>query len=267
MHRSYLYVPGNQPDRFDKAAKSGADAVILDLEDAVSVAEKPRARTLVARYLEAGTPDAALLVRINSDAIADDLDAIGDLPVDALYLAKASVDHLEQLDAALGDRDTEVVALIESAAGLLEVNEIARHPRVRNLAIGEADLTAELGVHPSPDEHHLWPLRMQLVVASAAAGIDPPTGPVSTEFNDQAALAVSTRHLLQGGFGGRACIHPAQVPTVNAVFVPNEEDVAVAQELVRRFDEAVARGEGVITDHEGRMVDEAVVRHARRLLS
>ena len=193
MRRSSLYVPGDRPDRFSKAAGSGADAIILDLEDAVAVSEKDTAREHVAAFLAEHADDGgpARLVRLNSDAFADDLDALGNVPVDAFSLAKASMDGLDRLDDHLGDREVPVVALIETAAGFEEVARIARHHRVETLAIGEADLTAELGIRPSVDEHELWPLRIQLVVASAAAQITPPTAPVSTDFNDPAAVSIS----------------------------------------------------------------------------
>jgi citrate lyase subunit beta/citryl-CoA lyase len=268
MRRSSLYVPGDRPDRFAKAADSGADAIILDLEDAVAVSAKDEARSHVARFLT-DTPRGAgpqRLVRLNSESFAADLDALAGADVDAFSLAKASLDGLDRLDDHLGDREVPVVALIETAADLENLGRIAKHHRVESLAVGEADLTAELGITPSVDEHELWPLRMQLVVASAAAQIAPPTAPVSTDFKDPTALALSTALMRRAGFGGRACIHPAQVSVVNDVFTPTDDEVADARRLVEMFDAAVAAGSGVATDDDGRMIDEAVVRQARRLL-
>jgi len=286
VHRSYLYVPGDRPDRLAKALGLGADAVIADLEDGVAPEAKDAARAAVAAFLgdgaASGGPGVAadgpeVIVRVNPGALlAADLGAVVAAGVSAVYLPKADTASLGEADALLGALErgcgravgeVGVVALVESATGLLDAPLVARHPRVRNLAIGEADLTAELGLRPSADEHELWPLRLALVVASAAAGIDPPTAPVSTDFRDLDALRASTGALRRAGFAARSAIHPAQVAIINEVFTPSATEVAEAERLLERFDAAVARGNGVGVDDRGRMVDEAVVRSARRLLA
>lgn len=266
MWRSYLYVPGDRRDRFAKASVSGAHAVILDLEDGVAPAHKDEARANVRAHLRLRMARPPTFVRIDPAQLHDDVGAVADLGIAGLYLPKATAATLGALDALLGERDVGVVALVESAAGIEDLPFLARHPRVRNLAIGEADLCAELGVDAEVVPEVIWAIRAQVVVASAAAGIDPPTGPVSTRFDDAGALAESTRALAAAGFGARAAIHPAQVPVINEAFAPTAEELAAAERLVTAFDAAVARGEGVIVDDTGRMVDEAVVRRARRLL-
>jgi citrate lyase subunit beta / citryl-CoA lyase len=136
------------------------------------------------------------------------------------------------------------------------------------LAIGEADLASELGIEVSPgDEREMLSARTMLVLASAAAGLDPPMGPVSTDFRDLDALRASSEALRRLGFRGRSCIHPAQVPVVNDVFTPTPVQLARAQHLVERYDAALAEGAGVITDDNGKMIDEAVVRGARRIVA
>ncbi len=270
MHRTYLYAPGDRPDRMTKAVAQRVDAVILDLEDGVAPSSKDLARLEVGRFLAAATSASpALLVRVNSTELRADLAAL--LPVlgriDAICLSKATTARLDELDELLGSAQTRVVALVESARGLLDAPAIAAHPRVRTLAIGEADLTAELAIRPSPDDRELLAVRSQVVVASAAAGIDPPTGPVSTEFRDLDTLRASTEALARQGFGARSCIHPDQVPVVAAVFTPSAAELDEARALVTSFDDAIGRGEGVFVGRDGRMVDEAVVRHARRLLA
>ena len=147
---------------------------------------------------------------------------------------------------------------------MLSAPAIARAPRVVRLAIGEADLRAELGVDPSEDERELAAIRTQIVLASAAAGIEPPIGPVSTDFTDLDAFRRSTEALRRLGFGARATIHPAQVGIVNEAFTPTAAAIAQARRLVDRYESS---GGGVLLDDEGRMVDEAVVRAARRTLS
>ena len=296
MHRSFLYVPGDRPDRIAKALATEADAVIADLEDAVAHANKAAARATVAEAVTraATRPDGdggpELLVRVNNDdALADDLAAVVAAGCRAIYLPKADLDSLTMLtvllaalpdEAALPDQAAlldqaaspaggsfQVVALIETARGLLDVEPVAAHPLVRNLAIGEADLVAELAMDPSPDRRELTALRTSLVVASAAAGIDSPTGPVNTDFRDLDALRSDTEALARMGFGARSAIHPAQVPVINEVFTPSPEEVAEARELVEQHDAHLASGTGAFVDGAGRMVDEAVVRSARRVLA
>lgn len=270
MHRSYLYVPGDRVDRMPKALSAGADAVIVDLEDAVAADAKDTARAAVVAFLSELAPGGpAVLVRINATSVPQDLDALEPVlnRLDALYVPKATVSLLEQVDALLGVRALPVVALVESAQGLLDAAPLARHRRVRNLAIGEADLTAELGIGPDAGPEVLAPLRMTVIVASAAAGIDPPTGPVSTEVRDLTGYRASTEAVRAMGFGARSAIHPDQVGVINEVFTPTAEELAAARAVVEGHDAALARGEAVHVDDRGRMVDEAVVRAARRLLA
>ncbi|MCP4435605.1 MAG: CoA ester lyase [Actinomycetia bacterium] len=269
LHRSYLYVPGDRPDRLEKALASAADAVIADLEDAVAPAGKAEARSAIAEVLRSDRADGPeVLVRINNDdQLGEDLAAVIGAGVGTVYLPKADSASLGRLLAELGPSDTQVVALIESARGLLDAAALAATSGVRNLAIGEADLTAELGIEPSDDRREMWPLRSQLVVASAAAGIDPPTGPVSTDFRDLDDLREDTEALRRAGFVARSAIHPAQLEVINEVFTPSDAEVQRASRLVELFEESVARGDGACVDDEGRMVDEAVVRSARRVLA
>lgn len=252
-----------------KALASGADAVILDLEDAVAPDAKPAARVAVAEFVRGLPSDherPAVLVRVDAAHLDDDLAAISALSLDAIYLPKATSASVADVDERLGAQLVPLVALIESAQGLLDASAIAAHGRVRNLAIGEADLCAELGVSRDGSDA-LWPLRMSIVVASAAAGIDPPTAPVSTDFRDLDAYRRSTEALKHAGFGARSAIHPAQVAVIDEVFAPTHEERAEALALVTAFDDAMTRGEGVFIGPDGRMVDLAVVRHARRVLA
>ena len=137
---------------------------------------------------------------------------------------------------------------------------------MRRLQVGEADLKADTGIEPGDDERELLWVRSQVVLASAAAGIDPPVGPVSTNFRDLDALRASTEAVRRLGYRGRACIHPAQIAVVHEVFTPSPEQVDAAQALIAAYDAAVAAGSGVLLGPDGRMVDEAVVRQARRLV-
>ena len=190
-----------------------------------------------------------------------------------MVVPKAEPTLLAGVDRLLAEREAEhglatgavaVLPLIESAAGLLALPAIAAAPRVRRLGLGEADLIGELGLRPGPERAELAPIRLQAVVASAAAGVAAPVAPTSTDFRDLDTLRVTSVALLALGFRGRTAVHPGQVPVINEVFTPSEEEVAAARSLVERFE---AAGSGVGVDEAGRMVDEAVVRSAREVLS
>src|SRR5439155_10831614 len=154
--------------------------------------------------------------------------------------------------------------LIESASAVLELPLIVAHDAVVVLAMGEVDLAADLGVMPSPDERELWPFRMQVVAASAAGGRRPPIGPVFTAVRDLDGLREHTIGLRRAGFEARQAIHPDQVAVINDVMTPTAEEVDEAHALVALLD---AAGGGVCVDAQGRMVDEAVLRRARRTIA
>ncbi len=282
--RSWLYVPGDQPELLAKAGSRGADALIADLEDAVAPAAKQTARDMVADWLTgldnsgldrapaSGLAGRQIWVRVNADTVDDDIVAVAHPRLAGVVVAKATVDvmgsaasALQQRRARLGlDRDFAVVGLIESGQGLMDAAQIAAGPQVANLALGEADLAAELGLDPSADQRELWPYRAVVVAASAAAGIAPPTGPVSTDFRDLEALASGCETLRRQGFRSRSAIHPAQVKVINAAFTPSPAKVASAQDVLARLDAADG---GATVAADGRMIDEAVARSAREVLS
>lgn len=261
--RSLLYVPGHKPDMFAKAAASGADAIILDLEDAVPLDRKDEARGAVIEWLATKPAVPPVWVRINNgQLLLPDARAAATAPLSGVYLPKASPADLERLDAILADTGVPVTALIETAAGVLDARAIASGPRVSRLAIGEADLGSEIGA--AGGDGTMMPMRMQIVLASAAAGLEPPVGPVATDFRDLDALRATSAELRRAGFGARAAIHPAQVAVINESFTPTAEEVEAARRLLARFE---AGGGGVTTDDDGRMIDEAVVRAARRTIA
>ncbi len=271
LPRSYLYVPGNARDKLGRALDRGADALIVDLEDAVPTAAKEAARTEVVRWLAATDPGACQLwVRVNSGALrnADVAALAGAAHLTGLVLAKlddpAEVDDVAGALAATGDETTLLMPLLESARAVLAAPTIAARRRVRQLQIGEVDLCADTEIEPGDDDAELAPLRAQVVLASAAAGIASPVGPVSTNVTDLPAFKASTRRVRRQGFVGRCCIHPAQLDVVHRVFTPTEQETTTAAELVAAFD---AAGSGVLLDAAGRMVDLAVIRRARQLLA
>ena len=273
--RSYLYVPGDRPDRLEKATNRGADALIVDLEDAVPVNRKAAARGILADWLSGREHRRCQIwVRVNADSLAADLDAVVRSGVDGIVLPKAEPPLARTLDGLLADlerrrglsRPLAVIGLVETARGVLGAAELAAAPRVCRLGIGEVDLAAELRMRPSPDRHELVGVRTQIVLASAAAGIGAPIAPTSTDFRDLAALRESTQALLRLGFRARTAIHPSQVPVINEVFTPTPEEIARARDLIAAYEAAQRAGAGTFVGEDGRMVDLAVVRSAREVL-
>ena len=257
--RSYLYVPADRPEMLAKAAYRGADALIVDLEDAVAPSRKVEARRILSDFLP-GPAETWVRVNNHPDLLADDLAVSAGAA--GIVLAKAEPESLSQV---VSMTPLPLTPLIETAAGLLATTEMAAVAGVERLAIGEADLSAELGVTLGDDGAELLYARSTLVVASAAAGIDAPMGPVFTDFRDADELRRSTDALARLGFGSRPAIHPAQVEMINEAFTPTPEQLADARELIVAFEEALAAGAGAAAA-DGVMFDAAVVRQARRVL-
>ena len=281
LPRSYLYVPGDSPEKLAKVLQRGADAVIADLEDAIAPGRKAVARQTVRSWLASlGDGDAIgveIWVRVNSGASVEaDLAAVFSSALTGICVPKVSgLEDLEAVQRLLRELEQEVPPprplalqpLLETAAAVLAAERIARAERVQCMQLGEHDLGAEVGIERSGDDIEFLFARSQLVFGSAAAGIGPPVGPVSVDFNDLERFRASTLTLKRLGFRSRACIHPAQVKVVNEVFTPSNVEVEQARLLVETFDDALERGSGVARDEKGAMVDEAVVRAARRLLN
>lgn len=268
--RSHLFVPGTRPDLMVKADLGPADVVVIDLEDAVPAARKEEARDQVARWLAAETsgPVSPVWVRVNSGGhhLSEDLTALRLLVphLAGILIAKAEDPATITEVAALG---APVGLFLETAAAVLAAPTLATLPGVSVLHLGEYDLAADAGLDPGEDEAELSWARAQVVFASAAAGLNPPPAPVSTVVTDTTRFLDSTRRAARQGFVGRMCIHPAQIAPVHQVFTPTHEQVSVARDLLIRYQEAESSGVGVLVDATGRMVDEAVVRSARRVLA
>lgn len=255
--RSLLFVPGDRPDRYAKAHASGADLVIVDLEDAVAPADKDAARAHVAAWLAAGHRP---VVRINAPGTPW---AEADLAVAAEHGCPVMVPKsqdpaaLSELAARTAGR-CPLIALIETARGVLRAHEVAGVQGVVRLAFGNVDLAADLGV--AHDDHlALTHARSQVVLASAAAGLCPPLDGVTTAVRDADALDADVAHGRRLGFAGKLCVHPAQLAAVAAGFAPSESELAWARSVLAAGD--------AVTTVDGRMVDKPVLDRARRLLS
>jgi citrate lyase beta subunit len=263
--RSALFVPANDERKWARALDSGADVVVLDLEDAIVPAEKGRARASVVRALRGrSSPSPLVLVRVNGLQTGwadEDLAVVAEASADGIVVPKSDGAAL----ASLPPDGAPVVAIIETAAGLCSVHEVARHPRVRALLLGGADLAAELNLGYRPDGQELLFARSQLVLASAAARLRPPIDVVHLDVLAEEPLRAEALLARSLGMGAKACIHPGQVPVVNDVFSPSEQDIESAHEVVAAFAVAVADGSGV-TVVNGKMVDAPLVLKAERIL-
>ncbi len=272
MIRSVLYVPADRPKMLVKAAQRQADLVLVDLEDAVAVGSKELAREQARRAIPRLKEEGAQVgVRINShsDHMSADLEALAGLDIDTVVVPKADLRLIEAVADSGALTGTDITALVESGRGLLDAPAMAAHDRVVRLMAGEADLGADLGMSV-PADHPAWlASRSMLVWASASGGIEGPIGPVYTnlDMSTLEELRRSTRELADMGFAGRSAIHPAHVRIINETFTPTSEDLESARRMVEAYDAAIASGRGVIVDHNGRMIDEAVVRRSRQVVA
>ena len=256
LPRSYLFVPGNRPERFDKALASGADAVIVDLEDAVPPQAKAAARAAVAAWL---SPQRPVHLRINAatDPNFDDDLALCIRPgVAGLVLPKAEqAAVLAALHARLPG--LALLPLVESAAGLAAVHALAAAPGVQRLVFGSLDLQLDLGLDATDEE--LAVFRAPLVVASRLAGIGKPVDGPAPAINDAPGLQVQAARARRLGFGAKLCIHPLQVADVNAAFAASAADAWAERVLV-------AAADGAAAQLDGQTIDMPLILRARALL-
>ena len=266
--RSYLFVPGNRAERFDKALASGADAVVLDLEDAVTPEDKAVARDAVARFLT--TTDEALrtrlVVRINDESTPwfdADLAMLAAAQARCVMLPKAeAVATVARVRAA--SPGIEVLALIESARGVLHAEALAGADGVARLVFGTLDFALDLDL---VDDPLAGPLGLdapasRLAWASRAAELPPPVAGVTPDIDDAARLRADFARARAHGFSAKLCIHPKQVAVVHEVLVPSAAELDWARRVI-----AAAEGSSGAVRVDGRMVDKPVLQRALRLLA
>jgi citrate lyase subunit beta/citryl-CoA lyase len=260
--RSILFVPGDRPERFDKACAAGADAVVVDLEDAVAPAAKDLARAKLAAWLVPQRPaHLPIFVRINSAGspwFRDDLALCGHPGVAGIVLPKA--EQAADLAALADAGAAAVLPLVESALGVWNAAELARAPRVRRLLFGAIDFSLDAGIEEGHEQ--LLYARSQLVLVSRVAGIEAPVDGVTTVLDDPAVVRADTLRARALGFGGKLCIHPQQVGPVNEAFAPTAAELAWAGRVMA----AAAASDGAAVALDGRMVDRPVILLARRML-
>ncbi len=257
--RSYLFVPGDRPERFDKACAAGADRVIVDLEDAVPPSGKQAARTAIAAWL---TPDKQIVLRINADTtdwFREDLALARKAGVAGVILPKAEAVEAD-LQALCRDEGKFLLPLIETARGFANAAGLAGVPGVQRLLFGTLDFQMDLGIDGEGEELDFY--RAQMVLASRLAGIQPPVDGPCTALDDAARLSADTRRAKRMGFGGKLCIHPKQVAPVNAAFSPTADELTWARRVVQ----AAADSNGAAVALDGRMVDRPVILKAEQIV-
>lgn len=256
---TWLFVPGDRPERFAKAQDSGADVVLCDLEDGVAPGDKVQARSEVRKWLSAG---GRAWVRVNapgSEQCDGDVEALRGLPgLQGLMVPKS--EHAAQLEE-LAERGggCRLVALVETAVGVLDAGGLAQSPAVDRLAFGSIDYAGDVDALETDDS--LLLARSLLVLASRAAGKPAPLDGVTTDLVDMAPVQAAAAYARSLGFAGKLCIHPRQVAAVAAGFAPDEQEVRWAREVVA----AGASGGAVAV--AGQMVDRPVLERARRILA
>lgn len=268
--RTFLFVPGDQPRKFDKALHSGADALVIDLEDAVQPSQRQQARSMIATWfadIKSQSRRPFVLARVNAHDTADyeaDLYAMVNAGIDGLVAPKFS---LESLDAWQSFRATPVMATVETARGLSDALTIRSVPScISRLAYGAVDFSADIGVRWSGSHPGLNLARAQVVWASRALGLG---APVDTAYTSMMAAVAYEEDCRLGrllGYGGKFVIHPSQIAAAESAMSPDTDELMWATRVVRAWEKESDGGRGAFRlDDE--MIDEAVVKHAKSLLN
>jgi len=280
--RSALFVPGDRPDRVDKAVATVADRVIIDLEDAVAVSQKAQTRALVRDKIIAHR-DRRVLVRVNgleTDFILGDLEAVVVKELGGLMLPKTESSHqvaeihrlIVDLEKKQGLKagNTPVILLVESALGVQNIFQITSAVAELNreflIAMGAADYGLDMGIEITKDGGELIYPRSRIALACRAAGMAPPLDtPFMIDLKDIEALKEDAARAKQLGFQGKLCIHPNQIEPVHGIFTPTAEEISFARRVIDAFEAEEARGSATILV-DGKFVDYPVVERARRIL-
>ena len=259
--RSYLFVPGNRPDRYAKAIAAGADAVIVDLEDAVPPQDKSSARAALEAWL---SPEHPVHIRVNgaeTQWFREDLAVCNKPGVAGVLLPKAeTVEDIRTLADHSGTA-AQILVLIETARGFWNAHTLAQGPKVRRFVFGSIDFQLDAGIQGEEDE--LLYFRSQLVLVSRLAGLEPPVDGVTTAIDDAERIRTDTLRAKRLGFGAKLCIHPKQVKLVNECFEPSAEEESWAKRIV----EAAQAVGGAAVSVDGKMVDRPVIARAEAILS
>jgi citrate lyase subunit beta/citryl-CoA lyase len=263
---SFLFVPANQPERYGKALASGADGVIIDLEDAVGLDDKAKARELLKNTWSSISVEEKkrVIIRCNapgSSFYAADLVLAKELQVRHLMIPKTeSPDHIN--GAAEELKNTAFIPMIETPLGLHHLNEIASAEQVLRLALGNLDMQVEMGMSCDDNETEIDTARFMLVLASKLAQIAPPLDGVTPSTDDEPRIFAHAQKAKRFGFGAKLCIHPKQIPIIKRAFSPTVEEISWAKRVIAA--DNASNGQAVKVD--GKMVDRPVVMLAHRIL-
>lgn len=258
--RSYLFVPANRVERFEKALNTQADLVIIDLEDAVPADLKVSAREALEQWLICH-PQHDVTIRVNgkqTEWFKDDMQLALLSNVSAIVLPKT--ESVQDVQAVTDVRDLDIYPLIETPRGLANVRQIAAAPSVRALMFGSIDFQLEMDMQGG--YHELLSFRNEIVLASKLAGIDAPVDGVTVDFKNEAVVRLETQQAKNLGFAGKLCIHPLQVDIVNQTFSPSTEEIEWASQVISVIDEA----QGQAVSLNGKMIDLPVILKARKIL-
>ena len=280
--RTALFVPGNRPDRVDKAVNSGADAVIIDLEDSVPLAQKEETRPKVREKIFEHR-DRKIIIRVNalgSGLLQGDLDEVIVKDLNFIIAPKVeSVEHINEIDRRLLDAEKKkgieagtvaVIPLIESARAVQNISRIISETtdsrRIVTVAFGAADYTLDMGIEMTREGTELSYPRSRIAVACRAADIEPPLDtPFMIDLKDIEALKADAMRAKRLGFQGKLCIHPNQIEPCHAIFSPTREEILYAEKVVQAFEEAESKGVGAF-QLDGKFIDYPVVNRSRRIL-
>ena len=258
--RSYLFVPANRVERYEKALNTKADAIIIDLEDAVPIDLKISARDKLKSWLT-DHPQENVMIRINSKSsewFADDIQLAKFSNVQAIVLPKT--ESAEDIATVTTIRAVDVFALIETPLGFANIRQIAQAKSVKALMFGSIDFQLEMNMQGGYQE--LLSFRNEFVLASKLAGIESPVDGVTVDFKDETLVERETLQAKQLGFAGKLCIHPNQVDIVNTAFTPTDAEITWAQRVLT----AVHQTQGQAISLDGKMIDLPVILRAQKIL-
>ncbi|MBU3188556.1 CoA ester lyase [Clostridium bowmanii] len=275
LRRTMLFMPGNNPGMLQNAGILGADSIILDLEDAVSLTEKDSARILVSEAIKnVDYGNVEVVVRVNpftTEFAKKDIDVIARVKPDTLMIPKATEEELIAIDKILTKIESEegfdaksikLIPLVETAYGLENVYSIIKScDRIVAILLGGEDLTSDLGIVRTKPGEEIFYARNKVAVACRAMKVDSIDTPF-TDTNDFDGLAIDTRKAKSLGFTGKAAISPKHIDTIHSVYAPSLKEIKHAQRVLETMEEAESEGKGVFS-LDGKMVDAPVINRAK----
>tara|TARA_B100001029_G_C15059267_1_gene456962 strand:- start:2681 stop:3517 length:837 start_codon:yes stop_codon:yes gene_type:complete len=269
--RSYLYIPAIKEKYFEKIDSNSADAIIFDLEDSVSLENKEEAREILQKFFnQEKNVTKEIFIRINSEQIfsKDDIKLVKKnvSKIRGIFLPKINnCEEIEKIVKAIGDKSIEIIPLIETPTGVLNLEEISKNKEVTTVALGEVDLSYSLNINPNEGLKQLIPLRLFVNLVIAAYEKMPPIGPVWTNIDDKKGLENHMDTIKSLGYSGAQLIHPSQIDITNKIFSYSDEEIKWAKSILKTYNE-LESNLGSFRDSNNEMVDEAVIKRAQKLI-